>query len=64
MPNTIIGVECRYKNMENHDAIEDHNRVNEPGVQYGTVGKHREVFQSIPHEPRIVTEEEIAHNRR
>ena len=60
MPNTIIGVECRYKNMENHDAIEDNNGASEPGVQYGTVGKHREVFQSIPHEPRIVTEEEIA----
>ena len=46
--------------MENHDAIEDNNGASEPGVQYGTVGKHREVFQSIPHEPRIVTEEEIA----
>ena len=46
--------------MENHDTIEDHNGVSEPSVQYGTVGKHREVFQSIPHEPRIVTEEEIA----
>ena len=46
--------------MENHDAIEDHNEVCEPSVQYGTADKHHEVFQSIPHEPRIVTEEEIA----
>lgn len=46
--------------MENHDAIEDHNGVSEPGVQYGTVSKLHEVFQSIPHKPRIVTDEEIA----
>lgn len=46
--------------MENNDAIEDHNGVSEPSVQYETVSKHPEVFQSIPHEPRIVTEEEIA----
>ena len=46
--------------MENNDTIEEHNGVSEPSVQYGTVGKHHEVFQSIPHEPRIDTEEEIA----
>lgn len=46
--------------MENHDTIEEHNGVSEPNVQYGTVGKRHEVFQSIPHEPRIVTDEEIA----
>lgn len=46
--------------MKNNDTIEEHNGVSEPSVQYGTVGKHHEVFQSIPHEPRIVTEEEIA----
>ena len=35
--------------------------VSEPGVQYGTVSRHQEEFiPPIPHEPRIITDEEIA----
>ena len=40
---------------------ENTSGVSEPSVQYGMVSRHHEgIVPPIPHEPRIVTDEEIA----